>query len=734
MSNRLKKTIVAQIPPEIIPAMGEVVTEAGQFAKGVVNKAETVGGEDHKGDKTDQGADYLNDLNSAQQAVREQFIGFGLDSNAVDLYTKKLMQMGMPSFMTAAKFLQDLSIIANTSSTTIQNIFPVAEAIYQRNIHSPERALAILRVIAKYEAKAPGMGLFDMAQHAASGNFNPQSLGVIRYSLMGVPGSKGNMNESRDLQQAFDGINAPNSELGAELNETNLAHQRMQATQESLLIQLRRINLEMEKKRDQKVTEILNTMSQQLPSWVKNNTLFLRSIMEGLKGVTMFNMIKNTAIHGMGINGESGLGTQPGGNTPPMGFIKASSERILKIAQTAGATPIDLSSGTTPGVTPSTGIPSNPIMPGVTPGVNPTGVAKNQEQLQYQNMQQANNGVVNDIAQQGLAAGVWSTQTTSEVSRLTAFIASCKAALDTNFTNLTQMIDAGMAGHSQFTSDIQGGAPYATPEQMEHYGQAADKNATVLIQAIQSLITIFVQTSASISTQQMASSGTGILQFAANMPNLKANYRSQLKDAQQMKIKIFDISVLGTIDQQVRLLEPTYQELKANIDMMKSFNNVGADAFVMPFVQVTQQMSALYFEASKKYQQASGRITAEPAMAQYCQQRAKQMEVAGTKARAEGVIALRELMKQQGGQAVASNNKKFIRLATEEILKKDEQINSEEAEDVKEVEAKPMPVDEYWDKLYKNNPPYGDVLVHPEQYRNQPTWKMRPKQQIKRLN
>jgi hypothetical protein len=219
------------------------------------------------------------------------------------------------------------------------------------------------------------------------------------------------------------------------------------------------------------------------------------------------------------------------------------------------------------------------------------------------------------------------------------------------------------------------------------------------------------------------------------MRNLEANYRSQLKEAQQIKIKIFDISVLGTIDQQVRLLEPTYQELKANIDMMKSFNNVGADAFVMPFVQVTQQMSALYFEASKKYQQASGRIQAEPAMAQYCQQRAKQMHAAGTKARAEGVIALRELMKQQGGQAVASTNKKFVRLAKEEeTLEKDEPENVEEVEGAKEVEAKPMPVDEYWDKLYKNDPPYGDVIVHPEQHRNQPSWKMKRKHQIKRLN
>lgn len=704
--SRIKKTILAQIPPEAIPAIGEAVSEVGKAAKGIIDKAEDVGGENHRGDQVADGDDFLNDLNTAQQAGREQFVGFGLDKNTYDEYTQKLIQLGMPSFMNPATFLQDLASIASLSSVTIQDVFPVAEAIYLRNIHSPERALAILRVIAKYESKVPGLGLFDMAKDAALGTFNPQSLAIARYSLMGIPGSKGNMNETRDLQQAFDGINAPNSELGADLNDTNLSHQRMQATQESLLMHTRRLNLEIRKKRDQKLTEIYDTINKSLPDWVKNNTFFIRTLMEGLSGVTMFNAVKNTVMQGAGMEGKTGLGNLPHEKTPPIGFINKGASvnpRQYKTAQSAGTAPTDLNAPAPAAQTP-------------TPVGSP---AQAPEQVMYQNMQQANSGFNNNLAQQGLQSGIFTTEQANHVNELQSLIATRQATLEANYANLTEMINAGLAGQSRFDSD-QNGAAYVTPEQMEAYAKQADTNANVLIQLIQTLLVIFSDVAK--NAQKMQSNP----QVASLLLNVEANYRTMLRTIQQMRIKIFDVSVIGTIDQRVKLLEPTYEELKANIDMMRAFNNVGADTFVMPFVQITQQMSALYFEAAQKYQTASSNIQAEPAMAQYCQQRSKQMNAAGTKARAEGVVALRELMKQQGGSAVASTSNKFIRLG--------EEIVDEELEGNKEIEAKPLPVDEYWDNLYQDKPPYGDVMVHPEKHRNEPSWKMKSKHKIKRIH
>ena len=273
-----------------------------------------------------------------------------------------------------------------------------------------------------------------------------------------------------------------------------------------------------------------------------------------------------------------------------------------------------------------------------------------------------------------------------------------------------------------------------TPEQIEFYAKPANENATVLVKLIQSLLTIFVQVSSSISQKSLSGVGNPVL--FAGLKNLEANWRQQLKEAQQKRLQIFDISVLGPIDQQVRVLEPQYKQMKSGMDLAASFRNVGADAYVMPFTQIAMQMSELYGQASEQYQQAGRKIAQqEPAMAQYCKSRSDQMAAASQMAMTEAVTAMNNLLAQQsGGQLNASANDKFVRLA-EETPKKEEELAVEDGESAPtDVEAKPLPVDEYWDKLYKNDPPYGDVMVHPEKHRDEPSWKMRPKHRVKRLN
>jgi len=726
MSERLLKitTAQAQAAAEVLPAIGEAVSEAGKAAKGLTDKANEIGGENHRGDKTSDGDDFINDLNMTQQAAREQLMGYGLDKDTVDAYAQKLINDGMPSYMNAAKFLQDLASVASSSATTFQDIFPVAEAIYMRNPYSPDRAIAIMRTIAKYEGQVPGLGLFNMAKQAALGQFNPQALAAVRYSLMGAPGSKGNMNQSRDLQQAFDGINAPNSTLGAELNETNLTHQRMQATHEAFLMQMNLMNLEIRKIADKKLHDIYSYLNQNLPEWVKTNTLGIATIMKLLRGVAMANALKDTALHGLGVGGKTGLGNLPKPNTVPGGFIGAESTRVRKVVaqNQPGAAPQDLSAP--PEAAKTAPAPTAPDVP----------TQPDQTQQISQNMQQANQGVTNNIAQMGLMVGVWNTQVANEVQRTQSLIETTKAALDTNFKNLTEMLEAGWQPRSQFDQEFATGT-YVTPEQIQAYSVTADKNAQTLVQLIQSLLTIFVGVASSVSPASLNQSGVGIVQFMANLRNLEANYRAQLKEAQEMRIKIFDISIIGPIDQQVRVLEPTYRKLKAGMEMMAAFNYVGADAYVMPFSKVALQMAQLYGQAAQMYRSAVVKIQqTEPAMAQYCKSRADQMEAAAQMAQSEGVVALRNLMKQQSGGAIASTNDKFVRLSEKSPEELVEKGVKEDSEDSNTVEAKPMKVDEYWDKLYDNEPPYGDVMVHPEEHRNEPTWKMKPKHRIRRLN
>jgi hypothetical protein len=91
-------------------------------------------------------------------------------------------------------------------------------------------------------------------------------------------------------------------------------------------------------------------------------------------------------------------------------------------------------------------------------------------------------------------------------------------------------------------------------------------------------------------------------------------------------------------------------------------------------------------------------------------------------------------MKQQSGGVIAEREKKIVKLGEDVSKKEDETVVETNEDDVTDVEAKPMDVDDYWDKLYHNNPPYGDVMVHPEKHRNEPSWKMRSKHKVTRLN
>jgi hypothetical protein len=716
---------VAEIAEKALPAAMNAV-------KDVAQKADEISGVDPNQSKNEN-KDYLNDLNTAEQAAREQLSGFGLDS---EVYEKALNQLNMRSRAEAAKFIQDVASIASSASTTFQSVFPVAAAIYSRNVHSPERAIAILKTIAKYEAQAPGLGLFSMAEQAALGKFNPESLTLVRFSLMGAPGSKGNMNETRDLQQAFDGINLPNSDLGALLNPANMAKNEMLYSQESALMRIMEYKTIIEQKKNERLTETYEWMYEQLPDWIKNNKAGIRKILEGLSGVAEVNAIKNTVVNGIGLKGNTGLGATPTKPTAPLGFVGASTDRIKKTAQLApGTQPVDLSApnssnaqGNSQGNQQKNNVQSPPLNP-------------NAQEIN-KNMQSANAGESNDLVALALSSNIWSSETANQVTELLNQGEIQASVVEISYTNLTEMINTGLAGSSQYSRDTAVNTPYVTPEQMENYAKTALQGVNAWTGIIQSLLTIFAQTSKFVDAHQMQQSQVNIQKFSALMRNIEAKWRQMLKNAQIYKIKIFDISVLGVIDQKVKLLEPKYQELEANIDMMAAFNNVGADVFVMPFASMSQQMASLYFEASAKYKQAASRIQEEPSMVQYCTQKAAQMQAAGAKARAKGVTALRNLMKQQGGAAVASSNSKFIRLA-EDVSKDDKEIelspeNKLDEKDSEsalgdEIQAKPMDVDKYWDKLYHNKPPYGDVIVNPKNYRDKPSWEIRTKDQVKRI-
>ena len=215
------------------------------------------------------------------------------------------MNSGFADRLTASKFIQDIATIASSSASTFQDVYPVALAIYRRNIKTPERAIAILRTIAKYESQAPGLGLFNMAYQAATGHFNPQALSLVRMALMGAPGSKGSMNTTRDLQQAFDGINSPSSPLGSYLQKTNLVEQRMQATKQEALMQAKLIELQFATARNQKLSEIYSYVAENLPDWVRNNTWGIAAIYNALSEITYFSSLKDFVQQGLSIDRKS---------------------------------------------------------------------------------------------------------------------------------------------------------------------------------------------------------------------------------------------------------------------------------------------------------------------------------------------------------------------------------------------------------------------------------------------
>lgn len=720
------RTVVSQVNPEVI-------MEVAKGAQGVVEQADKVVNQDHRGESQTDSDDFLNSLDIAQKSAFESLAGFGVDIKTAQSWIQILREEAhMASIMEAVKFIQEVARIASSSSVDVRVVFPIAKNILKRQVSSPERAIAILRVIAKYEAMRPGIGLFNLANQAAIGNYNPQELFIIRYSLP----SKNGLNSSRDLQQAFDGINMPNTELGKEMYEYNKVHQDFQQTQEMVLMRMQRVFLEVQKNREELLTNVMEHWYESIPGWAKNNPIF-RGALQFLSGIAYFSVISKTIKHAAGVGGN-GL-VNPKGNSSELGFVGASSTRRMKrvVSQTVGATPVDMATTTNTSPTNNVNQTNNPVQ------LTPEDVANKN----IENLNQGKQSYVTDLI---VKFGLTGTEIANRLSHLENILPTLQNTLKTNFDNISLMLNAGNQGASQHTKEM-GSAAYATSEQIEEYAKGAMRNADDVVGCILELIKIYNQ----IAQMQVPGNPTGVAQIKAGLRQKEADYRKMLAEAQQMRVSIFDISILGSIDQKVKLLEPRYQELQTNIKMAEAFNGVGADVFVMPFASVAQQMSALYFEAATKYKKASVTMKGEPQMAQYCSQRAQQMQTAGAKARAEGVIALRNLMKQQGGAAVASTNSKFVRLAEETSSDSDKNAKKENpcwdnyemigtkdkdgknvpncVPENKEVEAKPMKVDEYWDKLYHENPPYGDVMVHPEKHRNKPSWNMKSKHHIKRL-
>jgi hypothetical protein len=723
MNNQNKK-IIAQVPPaaaaaELIPIATEVANQVGNIARNV-DKAEQVAGADTQKQPGD--ADFLNDLNTTQQAAVETLAGFGIDRFAYQSYENELMRF-FPSRLEAAKFIQNIAIISSSSAITFQETYPVVLAIYKRNIKSPERAIAIARTIAKYESQNPGLGLFNMAYQAATGQFNPAALTLARTALMGSPSSNGNMNETRDLQQAFDGINAPSSPLGAYLNKTNLVQQRMEAEREQLLMQAKQIELQFATARNLKLTEVYDYIANNLPEWVRTNKYFLRDIYTVLSTITYVSSLKDTTLRGLSVGGKSGLNDA---GSPQIGFVNprgASVNNTREIyAQTSGVEPTLLPPAASPGFSDK----ANSDLP------EPPGILPPSPQSRINsNISSVNNGNINDVYSLALQEGVLTTEQSNNLQKLLYLIQINKTALDTNYNTLVEMLSAGAQPQSMFGQGYST-APYATPQQIDFYASTANQHATTLVQLIQSLLTTFLEMQGKISGAEFTAQGGGLATLSALLRNQEAIYRSQLKEAQQKRIQIFDISVMGPIDQEIRALEPKYREMEAGVDMMNAFNNVGADYYVMPFAQIAMKMSALYYKASEAYASMVSKLRNEPGMAQYCKARAEQMQAAGLQAKSKGLVALRNLMKQQSGGVIAESDSKNIRLG--EDAKEDDTDIQKDAEDITiDVEAKPMGVGEYWDKLYHDNPPYGEVIEHPEKHRDTPTWKMRSKHKITRL-
>lgn len=705
-----------------VSAQVDTMIEVAKGVKSVADQAEQAANIDHRGEpkaKSDSD-DFLNNLDIAQREAYAQLAGFGVDMKTADAMLSRLRQeCNMASILEAVKFIQEIAAVASTAHTDVQSVFETAVNILKRQISSPERAIAILRVIGKYESKAPGLGLFQLANQAATGSYNPQELFLIRYSLPTEQGQLG-MDASRDLQQAFDGINMPNTALGAELAEYNRVHQTYQQANEMLMMRMQRVKLEIQKRREELLTDVFKGWYESIPGWAKNNPIF-KGVLQLLNGVAYSSAIWQTMKHGFGVGGN-GLTSPQGAQNSNYGFVGASNVRVRKVLGQAGVAPVDLAPN-------GNVIPNGQPAPNgqVSPAVSNEPTPQQQQAAQnIQNLNQGNPSEVNDLAVQ---LGIQNTEIGKRLSALEGLVPRLRNTLLMNYNNIMSMLSVGNKGGSMFDNDINSAA-YATPEQIEEYANGAITNASDVVHSILELLKIYqyiVQTYSTDGNKSKAIENAGLRQR-------EADYRAQLAEAQTMRVRILDIAIVGSIDQKVRLLEPQYQELEANMEMMVAFNNVGADAFVLPFAQVAMQMSALYLEAADRYNKAVGQMQNEPQMVQFCQQRAKQMGVAGARARAKGITALRNLMKQQGGSAVASTNDKFVRIA-EETLEKDAELAVEDGEGVlTDVEAKPLPVDEYWDKLYKNDPPYGDVMVHPEKHRDEPSWKMRPKHRVKRLN
>jgi len=654
----------------------------------------------------------LNKRNVTEQSGREMFAVFGLDPATYEQYRMQLQNLGMPTRQQQAEFLQEVGHSAMAAGTSIQKVFPVALAAYNRNVGSPEKALAILKLIADEQAKYPGVDLFDIALDSATGN-STQAAARLQPLLLVIAGQTRDHQEAvttlRKLQQVLIGFTLPSSELGQVLHKDNVQLNKLEQLRELLLTKAALYRIEADIKSKQYVAKIWQHWTKNMPKYVNNP--FFRARLQQLQANATSTYLWKSYSDAVGYNGGQGLSTNtPANNTssPPMGFIdrRSSNDADRIVVAGEGQRPVDLRNVAPPaggqpgqsGQPAQQGQPGQPAQQGSDPATQSFNTTETANFGQDPNNQAAGlMAAFNKINPQLM--GQW------RAAHMTA--TNLKNSVEQNYKTLAQLIQSGDAEtfNTPFLQNANGSsggrAPFATPQQIEAEGIRLSQQAKAAYDAFVKLVQIVQQLMAGASSKVSQYEMSAIAQYQTDI-------RKDMAAMREMSIRALDMAVLGPVEQEVRVLLSYYDYYKSQIEFgNEALMGVGVDMYVYPFMQILDQVAGVMTKAVQKFKQAAMKFTSmDAAMAQYFRVRAQQIENGATQALNEGLTQVARMANKGSFSLASVEDTKLIKTAV--ALDELASMGKEAEDEVKE--AKPKSVEDYWNDLYGNDPEYGTLI------------------------
>lgn len=279
--------------------------------------------------------DPLQKMEQQNQDARSLGLAVGLSNDEYQQYFSSLTQGGVMTQKDAGAFIGEVVSLAASSSVNPHLALNLAVAVAMRSIGFPQRALAILSTLAKYEQKMPGAGVFQCAMDAAQGRQFMQYVMQLRLLLVGqgVP-----MAQSTDLVQAMTSIVNPNSDMGSILNDYNKSKLRFEQQKEGISTQWGQMYALYEKERDAELTRFLHYFSQKMPGLFKSG--LFKTLMKGLMTLSSIGAINKLKSSLTGFDDKNQPFAHNGGIPSPNytlggGTARASNNRPRRFAQTA---------------------------------------------------------------------------------------------------------------------------------------------------------------------------------------------------------------------------------------------------------------------------------------------------------------------------------------------------------------------------------------------------------------